>query len=246
MKLILLIILSATLLLMHTSCQDRPDMTSSRILVFSKTEGWRHDSIEPAIEAITTMGRKEGIVVDTSEDAGIFTADNLARFDAVVFLNTSGTIFNDDQRAAFRRYIQNGGGFVGIHGATDTEYEWEWYNRLVGAYFASHPDNPNVRDAVLQIVDSSHPATAHLPVRWEWADEWYNFSDMNESVNVLITIDTDSYEGSAHPGNHPIAWYHQYDGGRAFYTGLGHTIESFSDTLFLQHILGGIQYATGR
>jgi len=215
------------------------------ILIFSKTEGWRHDSIEPGRKALISLGNEQGMTVESTEDAGYFTNENLVRYDAVVFLNTSGTIFNDDQRKAFEQYIQNGGGFVGIHSATDTENDWPWYNRLVGAYFLNHPNDPNVRDAVLQVVNSEHPSTAHLPERWERADEWYNFRDMNENVNVLITIDTDSYEGSEHPGKHPLAWYHEYDGGRAFYTALGHTIESYSEELFLQHIWGGIEYAIG-
>ncbi len=245
MKFIILSIF-LNLLLMHTSPYDNPGHKPPSILIFSKTEGWRHDSIEPGRETLISLGNAHGVTVETSEDAGVFTGENLARFDAVVFLNTSGTIFNDKHREAFQGYIRNGGGFVGIHSATVTENEWEWYIKLVGAYFTNHPDNPNVRNAVLQVMDRSHPATKALPERWERADEWYNFKDMNENVNVLITIDTDSYEGSEHPGYHPMAWYHDFDGGRSFYTALGHTIESFSEELFLKHIWGGIEYAMGR
>jgi type 1 glutamine amidotransferase len=231
---------------MFTSPQEHPAPPSARILIFSKTEGWRHDSIGSGREALISLGNTHGVTVETSEDAGVFTHENLARYDTVVFFNTIGTIFTDHQRQAFEEYISNGGGFVGIHSATVTENEWEWYIKLVGANFTNHPDNPNVRDAVLQVVNRSHPATKVLPERWERADEWYNFRDMNKDVNVLITIDTDSYEGSDHPGYHPIAWYHDFDGGRSFYTALGHTIESFSDELFLKHIWGGIEYAMGR
>ncbi len=219
---------------------------SPRILVFSKTEGWRHDSIEPGVEALRVLGNTHGVIVDTSEDAALFTDENLARYDAVVFLNTSGIFFTDEQRAAFQRYIRSGRGFVGVHCAADTELKWQWYTGLVGAAFDNHPGNPNVRNAVLHVVDPSHPATEKIPAEWERADEWYNFRDMNEDVNVLITIDTDSYEGSDHPGYHPLAWYHEYDGGRAFYTALGHTIESYSEELFLRHVWGGIEYALGR
>lgn len=221
------------------------DNAAPRILVFSKTEGWRHDSIEAGRDAIISLGTAHGVVVEASEDARLFTDAQLTRYRAVIFLNTTGTLFNDEQRAAFKRYIQRGGGFVGIHSAADTEYDWKWYNMLVGAYFKNHPHDPNVRTAVLHIIDSEHRSTEHLPRQWERADEWYNFRDMNTNVTVLITIDTDSYEGSEHPNNHPVAWYHEFDGGRSFYTALGHTIESFSEELFLQHVWGGIEYAMG-
>jgi len=217
-----------------------------RILVFSKTTGWRHESIEPGKEALRKMANENGFDITVTEDASYFTEDNLQQYDAVVFLNTTETIFNDKQRRAFESYIQSGGGFAGIHSAADTEYNWPWYNRLVGAYFLNHPNNPNVREAVIDVQVRDHISTEMLPDRWERADEWYNFKSRNESVHVLMWLDTDSYEGSEHPGSHPIAWYHEYDGGRAFYTGLGHTSESFTeDELFLKHLWGGIRYAMG-
>jgi len=219
--------------------------TDSQILIFSKTEGWRHDSIEAGHEAITELASTHNVSVTSTEDASYFISENLQYYDAVVFLNTTETVFNDNQRDAFKEYIQSGGGFAGIHAASDTEYDWPWYNKLVGAYFESHPNDPNVREAVLIVHNQDHLSTSELPERWERADEWYNFKDMNENVNVLISLDTDSYEGSAHPGNHPVAWYHEYDGGKSFYTALGHTIESYSEELFLEHIWGGITYAMG-
>lgn len=219
--------------------------TDYSILVFSKTAGWRHESIESGIEAIKKLGKENNFAVTATEDAELFTSENLQAFDAVVFLNTTETIFNDEQRKTFESYIQNGGGFVGVHSAVDTEYDWQWYGELAGAYFDSHPNNPNVRSAAINVEDTTHPATKHLDSIWQKEDEWYNFGYRNEAVNILLTLNTDSYEGSTHPGNHPIAWYHEYDGGRAFYTGLGHTKESFNDTVFLEHLLGGIKYAAG-
>jgi cytochrome c len=142
-------------------------------------------------------------------------------------------------------YIKGGGGFVGVHAAADTEYEWPWYNKLVGAYFKSHPNNPNVRKAVIDVVDKNHRATASLPEKWERSDEWYNYKDINPALKVLAKLDEKSYEGGENADNHPIIWYHEYDGGRAFYTGGGHTEESFSDPVFMQHLLGGIEYAMG-
>lgn len=213
-----------------------------QILIFSKTEGWRHDSIEAGHEAITNLASENNVSVTSTEDASYFTTDNLKKYDAVVFLNTTKTIFNDNQREAFKRYIQSGGGFVGIHSASDTEYDWPWYNGLVGAYFESHPNNPNVRDASLIVHNHDHSSTNMLPEIWERADEWYNFQSMKEDLNVLISLDTDSYEGSAHAGNHPVAWFHEFDGGRSFYTALGHTVESYSEELFLEHLWGGVTY----
>lgn len=215
----------------------------SQILVFSKTEGFRHGSIEAGQEAVRRLGMENNIQVHITEDASSFSEEVLSGMDAVVFLNTTGTILDENQKAAFKNYIRNGGGYVGVHSATDTEYEWPWYNRLVGAYFKNHP---RVQSAVLEIVDPNHASTSMLPELWEREDEWYNFRDMNEDVQVLIKIDTDSFEGSEHPGSHPMAWYHEYDGGRAFYTALGHTEESYIEELFLRHLLGGIEYAMGK
>lgn len=213
------------------------------VLVFSKTEGWRHDSIEPGIEAVQDLGEEHNFAVTSTEDADYFTEENLSGYDVVLFLNTTLTVFEDSHRENFKNFIQSGGGFAGVHSASDTEYDWPWYGDLVGAYFDNHPNNPNVRDAVIDVIDHSHPSTEHLPERWERADEWYNFGYFNDDVQVLLMLDTDSYEGSDHPGNHPIAWYHEYDGGRAFYTALGHTAESFSESYFLDHLLGGLKYA---
>lgn len=217
---------------------------SLNIMVYSQTNGWRHGSIEAGVAAIQQMGSENGVNVFATEDSTHFNDEELAEYDAVVFLSTTGTLFTDVQREAFENYIQNGGGYVGVHSATDTEYDWPWYNRLAGAYFLNHP--PGTPDAVLDVVDQEHISTDMLPERWPRTDEWYNFRDLNEEVNVLITIDTDSYQGSRLPDYHPMAWYHEYDGGRAFYTALGHTEASFTeDTLFLDHLWGGIQYAMG-
>lgn len=239
-------------LMLATSCptnelraQSPSQPEQNRILVFSKTTGYRHKSIEPGKEALLKLGKQHGVTVDTTEDATMFTPGNLAKYDAVVFLSTSDSLFTDDQRAAFKSFIQNGGGYAGIHSASASEYDWPWYNNLLGAFFDNHPDNPNVRSGVINVIDSTHLATRHLPRRWHWKDEWYNFYSMQNNFDVLMTVDTDSYKGSQHPEFHPIAWYHEFDGGRSFYTAIGHRSESFSDELFLKHIWGGIEYAIG-
>ena len=215
----------------------------TRVLVFSKTAGFRHGSIGVGKIAMLKLGKENGYIVDTTEDASVFTEKNLKRYGAVVFLNTTGDVLNEFQQASFERYIQSGGGYMGIHAATDCEYTWPWYGKLSGAYFKSHPKQ---QMAKLVVHDKTHPSTAHLPEIWERYDEWYNFKKIpGNEVKVLISIDEKSYEGGENGESHPMAWYHDYDGGRAFYTEFGHTNESFADQLYIKHILGGLKYAIG-
>jgi cytochrome c len=220
------------------SCSTR----ETEILVFSKTEGFRHGSIESGVVALEKMGRESGFSVTATEDAKYFEEDSLKHYATVVFLNTTKDVLNDVQQADFERYIQAGGGFVGIHAATDTEYDWPWYTKLVGAVFDSHP---RIQEAQLLISDAKHPTTKHLDSVWIKSDEWYNFKNINPDINVLIHIDETSYEGGTNEKNHPISWYHEYDGGRAFYTEMGHTNETFENPKFLEHLKGGIEYAVG-
>ncbi|GAB3265477.1 hypothetical protein GCM10027347_33220 [Larkinella harenae] len=218
---------------------------SVRVLVFSKTKGWKHTSIPFGITAIQKLGKENNFLVDTTKDAAWFTDENLKKYATVIFNNTTGNILNGEQQAAFERYIQAGGGYVGIHAAADTEYDWPWYGKLMGAHFASHPHNPNVRKATVEVTNKRHASTALLPDRWERTDEWYNYRSFYTGIKTLTYLDENSYEGGTNGANHPISWYHEFDGGRAFYTGHGHTDESFSEPLFLQHLLGGIKYAIG-
>ncbi|MEM1122127.1 MAG: ThuA domain-containing protein, partial [Bacteroidota bacterium] len=211
-----------------------------KILVFSKTAGFRHGSIESGQKAIMQLGQENGFVVDTTENAEFFKEKKLKEYAAVVFLNTTGDILDAPQQSHFERYIQAGGGFVGVHAATDTEYDWPWYNKLVGAYFAGHP---KVQQATLNCLNHDHPSTAFLDDTWSHKDEWYNFKDFNPDIKVLLEVDESSYEGGKNGDKHPMSWYHEYDGGRVFYTGMGHTNETFQDATFLKHLLGGIEYA---
>lgn len=213
------------------------------VLVFSKTAGFRHDSIPAGITAIRMLGEQNNFSVEATEDASAFADEKLRRYRVVVFLNTTGDVLDASQQAAFERFIRSGGGFVGIHAATDTEYDWPWYGGLVGTYFRKHPV---IQSATLNVVDPSHASTRHLPIKWKRTDEWYTFTrDLDADVTVLIRIDESSYRGGTMGADHPISWYHTYDGGRAWYTALGHTIESYNETLFLQHLLGGINWAAG-
>jgi cytochrome c len=216
-----------------------------RVLVFSKTLGFRHSSIPNGIAAIRKLGQENGFTVDTTEDAGAFTQKNLVRYRAVVFLNTTGDVLNPAQQDVFERYIQAGGGYVGVHSATDTEYDWPWYGRLAGAYFNGHPGNPNVRKGSYRVLDTTHVSTRGLPLTFDREDEFYNFKSIDPTIHVLIEIDEKSYEGGTNGDHHPMSWYHDFAGGRAWYTNMGHTEATYTEPLFLQHLLGGLRYAIG-
>ncbi|NUO65360.1 MAG: PKD domain-containing protein [Gemmatimonadaceae bacterium] len=216
-----------------------------RVLVFSKTAGFRHSSIPNGIAAVKKLGAENGFAVDATEDAAAFTARNLARYRAVVFMSTTGDVLNTSQQEALERYIQAGGGWVGVHSATDTEYDWPWYGRLAGAYFNGHPNDPNVKKGTFRVLDRSHPSTEGFPDRWERTDEFYNFRNIQPDLHVLVDIDETSYTGGTNGAHHPMSWYHEFDGGRAWYTNMGHTEETYSEPLFLKHLLGGIRWAMG-
>ncbi|RCW45783.1 glucose/arabinose dehydrogenase [Halopolyspora algeriensis] len=213
------------------------------VLVFSKTAGYRHASIPDGIAAIKELGAQHHFGVDATEDAGAFTDDNLEQYEAVIWLSTTGDVLNEAQQAAFERYIKGGGGYVGIHAAADTEYDWPFYGKLVGAYFDSHP---SVQEATVRTTDRVHPSTKPLPKTWTRTDEWYNYaSNPRGDVHVLAALDESTYDGGAMGADHPISWCQLHQGGRAWYTGMGHTAASYGDQKFLDHIAGGIRAAAG-
>ncbi len=214
------------------------------VLVFSRTTGFRHGSIAAGIAAIESLGAANDFTVTATENQNLFTDANLEQYEAVVFLNTTGNPLGGTQQAVFERYIQSGGGYLGVHAAADAEYNWSWYGDLMGAYFQSHP---SIQQATINVADKAHPATRNLPDRWSRTDEWYNYQvNPRGDVHVLMTLDESTYSGGSDGFDHPIAWCHEYDGGRSFYTGLGHTSSTYSEPLFLDHLLGGIQYAAGQ
>lgn len=235
--------LKATIVLVLLATVSFGVMAKPKVLIFSKTAGFHHNSIAVGIPAIIKLGQEHNFDVDTTTNSAKFTYDNLKQYAAVIFLSTTGDVLNDEQQEAFKKYIESGKGFVGVHAATDTEYGWPWYGDLVGAYFKSHPKQ---QEATLHVVDRNFIATKHLPAEWKRFDEWYNYKYIAKGLHVLITIDEKSYTGGENGDYHPMSWYHEYDGGRAFYTELGHTDESYSDPLYLQHLLGGIEYAIGK
>lgn len=240
-----LTLLLTMLALMFFNISSASAKPKPKVLVFCKTAGYHHSSIAVGTVAIQKLGAENKFGVDTTTDSEKFNLENLKKYKAVIFLNTTGDVLNDSQQDAFEKYIKGGGGFMGIHAATDCEYDWPWYGNLVGAYFGYHPTQ---QVATLNIVDQNNIATKHLPNPWIRKDEWYSFKWMAKGLHELITIDEKSYDLGKHipMGHHPMAWYHEYDGGRSFYTELGHTDESYADPLYLKHILGGIEYAMGK
>jgi type 1 glutamine amidotransferase len=211
------------------------------VLVFTKTTGFRHDSIPAGIASVRSLGQRYRFDVVDTEDETVFNDQDLSKYRVVAFLNTTGEVLNPTQQAAFERFIRRGGGFVGIHSATDTEYEWPWYGKLVGAYFHSHPA---IQSAVIARVDVTHASTRSLPLEWNRSDEWYNFrQSLDPTVKVLLTLDENSYSGGNMGDGHPLSWSHEYDGGRAWYTAMGHTVETYTEPQFLAHILGGIMWS---
>ena len=230
------------------SSVEPQSIKGAHILVFSKTAGWRHDSIPAGIAAMQKIAAEQQFSVVASEDSSLFNDADLSQFNAIVFLNTTLDILDENQELAMERYIQAGGGFVGIHAAADTEWEgdWFWYRNLVGAVFKNHPNTPsNVQQASVNFTNKNHASTEKLPDSISVADEWYNYRDIYEFINVVAKVDESTYQGGEHDHDHPISWYHDYDGGRAFYTGMGHTSESFSNPDLLAHLLGGLTYAVG-
>lgn len=214
------------------------------LLIFSKTAGYRHASIGKGIAAVSALCEEGGISVTATEQTDLFTDEALRSLAGVVFLSTTGDVLNDVEQAAFERFIERGGAFIGIHAAADTETDWPFYRSLLGAHFKSHPA---IQQAELRNeAQASHPATRPLPKTWQRRDEWYDFDHSPRPVaNILLTVDEDSYTGGTMGEDHPIAWTREIGSSRVFYTALGHTEESFEEPLFLEHLRGGIFWALG-
>jgi uncharacterized protein len=227
-----------------------------KVMLFTKTDGFHHESIQEGVTAVRQLALRNNFTVDWQENASIFNDKALANYAVVIFLNTTGNILNDEQKAAFEKFIKSGKGYVGIHSASDTEYKWEWYTKMVGMMFKIHPQQ---QTAFLKVEDSNFPGMERFPKKMLWTDEWYEYQTpaLSTDLHYLISVDEKTYDpkakwGDANEGKgmgnfHPIAWYHNYDGGRAFYTGLGHISAIYSDQTFLDHLYGGIYWAaTGK
>jgi type 1 glutamine amidotransferase len=213
------------------------------VLVLTRTAGFRHRSIEDGVAALRRLGAEHGFAVDDTADPARI-GPGLAGYRAVVFLSTTGDVLDPGQQAALERYVQGGGGWVGVHAAADAEYDWPWYGRLVGAWFRHHPA---VQRATVRPAPGSIALAGRLPARWQRTDEWYDFrANPRGRVRVLATVDETTYTGGRMGTDHPIAWCQHYDGGRAWYTAMGHTSGSFGEPRYLAHLLAGIRWATGQ
>jgi len=252
MKKIFLVILSA-LILPGVFAQDQKQF---KALLFTRTMGYHHASINEGVDAIKALAARHFFTVDWEEDPAKFDDENLKQYDVIIFLNTSGDILEADQQNAMEKFIRSGKGFVGIHSASDTEYDWEWYPKMVGRMFHIHPV---IQTAKIKVENHNFPGLELMPDERWWTDEWYEFGEEKiDNLNYLISLDESTYDpnvewkdreikGDGMGDFHPMSWYHKYDGGRAFYTAMGHMPETYSDPVFLEHIFGGIYWAaTGK
>lgn len=212
-----------------------------RVLVFSKTNGFRHKSIDSGKEMFKNMFSKDAFTITFSEDSLVFNKRFLAKIDVIVFLSTTGNILGTAQEEALMKYIHKGGGFVGIHAATDTELKWEWYVNMVGGAFKNHPKQ---QEATINIVNNDFEAMQHFGKTWLHFDEWYNFkAPINSNCVVLATVDETTYKGGTMNNQHPVVWYQNYEGGRIFVTALGHTNETFAHQEFKKMIEKAVIWA---
>lgn len=239
MRLHLPMLLGSFALLLSSAAGATPPV--DRVLIFSKTTGYRHESIPTEVATLRRLADEAGMAADQSEDANDFTDKNLARYRVVVFASTTGDVLAPAQQRAFEEFVRRGGGFVGVHSASDTEYDWPWYGRLVGAYFQSHP--AGMQSSHVQPERDGRPVGTAWPIR----DELYNFrSNARGAVRVVATVDESEYEGGTMGADHPITWCHAIDDGRSWYTGLGHDDAVYAQPDFLAQLRRGLRYAAAR
>lgn len=225
------------------------------VLLFTKTSGWHHDGVHAGVTAVQELGKLHDFEVFWTADAGRVMNDaELSKYQAVIFLLTTGDVLDETQQAAFERYIRRGGGYVGVHSAADTEHRWPWYNKLVGHMFHVHPA---IQSAIVKVEQGNFPGMERFAPRNLFTDEWYEFGPaQSKDLVYLLSVDETSYRpqtnwpdrvGKGMGAFHPISWYQHYDGGRSFYTGMGHMAATYRDPVFLHHLYGGIYWAaTGR
>jgi type 1 glutamine amidotransferase len=228
------------------------NLTGKKVLVYTKNgEGYVHENIPYSVEAIRKLGRENGFTVDVSDDPKVFTEENLKQYDGLIFSNTNNEAFDTaSQREALQQYTRLGGGFMGIHSASGSERDWPWFSKLVGGNFERHAPR---QDFTVEVIDPAHPSTSSLPDRWEIIDdECYYLNELNPEMDVLVAADLRTvsdpqmgeFPGTTFGDQFPISWSQEFDGGRQWYTSLGHRPEHYSDSLFVKHLLGGIEWVT--
>jgi type 1 glutamine amidotransferase len=231
------------------SC-SHPDMKEQqKVLIYTRNgEGYVHENINASVKALQEICSEIEVKTEVSDDPASFTSENLQRFDAIIFSNTNNEAFNTDgQRDAFQEFILAGKGFVGIHSACGSERNWPWFWAMLGGKFLRHPP---FQPFDIKVIDRNHSSTRFLPDTWKWEDECYFINNLNPDIHVLLAVDLTTIEDTGrteYPGStfgdlFPLAWYHKYDGGREWYTALGHNPEHYSDTLFRRHLMGGIMW----
>ena len=245
------VLLGALLPLFFLAVAPRLSAQQFSALLITETAGWQHESSFDAIPALFKLATRHDFKLELKQKAMRLNDQWLAKYDVIIMINTTGDIFNDAEQAAIEKFIQSGKGWVGVHAASDTEYDWKWYTEMVGHMFKIHP---HVQTTMIDIHDNTFPGLSTWPKRRMWTDEWYEYIDgtRKENLNYLITVDESTYSTEAQWGDnksrghgdfHPIAWYHDYDGGRAWYTNFGHVPAVFGEKDFLDHLYGGIYWA---
>jgi type 1 glutamine amidotransferase len=210
-----------------------------KVLLFTKAEGFYHESTTTGLDLFRANATKWGIELDGTDKSNVFTTSNLEQYQLIVLLNNTGNLFTSGEQLALQSFVRKGGSILGIHAAADAEYDWPWYRQMLGGQFKDHPA---IQEAKCMVVLPSHPSVKGIPSVWLRTDEWYNFSDLAIDNQVVLTVDESSYIGGSHGDYHPVSWYREFEGARIFYTAMGHSKESYQDTLFIHHISSAIQW----
>lgn len=212
-----------------------------KLLILTETQGYRHTSIEAGVAMFNKHATDWGVDITSTADSKDLVTSSIKGFDVIVLLNTTGDYLDAEEEAALKDYVSTGGSILGVHAATDAEYEWDWYGYMLGGWFDSHPE---IQEGKCEVVDNAHVLTSGLPAVWTRTDEWYNFKNLLPDNNVTVTIDENSYTGGTHGASHPISWYRTIEKGRVFYTAMGHTEASYSEPLFIQQIQNALVWLT--
>ena len=227
-----------------------PFCMAEKVLIYTKNgKGYVHKNIQASVKCLKKICEQHGWDYEVTDDASVFTREKISTFDVLVFSNTNNETFDTkEQKQVFKDYIQGGGGFVGIHSACGSERKWPWFWKNIGCKFVRHP---KLQPFTMKVIDQTHISTAHLGDTWQWEDECYFMNELNPAMKVLLAVDLrtiednkkDEYPGRIFGDYFPLAWYMEFDGGRQWYTALGHKNEHYEDANYIKHLAGGIQWA---